>query len=115
MQVVKGFYGLLRARGEEQQATAAKSLLQAFKRVSTEYASFNGPFFVGARLSVVDALLWPWIARLNVLNHYRAFSVPDEPEYAPFHRFVGAMRSRPAVQSTQCDDIYVAAYKSYAE
>ena len=115
MQFVGAFYGLLRARGDEAQAAATATLLNATARISAEYARSEGPFFAGARLSLADVLIWPWIARLGTLQHYRKFAVPDEPQYAAYHAFVAVMRARPAVQATQSDDAYfIEGYKSYA-
>jgi glutathione S-transferase len=115
-QIIGGFYQGLRAGAGEAQEAATRDLLQAYARLSAEYARHGGPYFAGERLSLTDVLVWPWIARLSVLRHYRAFSVPDEPAYAAFHRFAAAMRARPAVQKTQAeDDFFIQGYASYVK
>lgn len=117
VQVYGGFYTLLRARGEEAQAAAATSLLGSLERLAAELAKdSSGPYFAGARLSLADVLIWPWIARIGILKHYRGFAVPQEPRFEAYHDFVSAMQARPAVRATQAEDsFYIDGYRSYAE
>jgi glutathione S-transferase len=67
----------------------SQDLLAALAAVSKEYAAHGGPFFFGAAPSLPDVLLFPFLARLSVLKHYRGFEVPAEaPEYAALRRCV---------------------------
>jgi glutathione S-transferase len=67
-----------------------QELLAALAVVSKAYAAAGGPFFFGAAPSLPDVLLFPFLARLPVLKHYRGFEVPAEaPEFAALRRCVG--------------------------
>jgi glutathione S-transferase len=59
---------------------------------------------------------WPWFARLAVLTHYRGIAIPTEPRFEALHRWIAAVRARPAVAATQMpDEYYVGFYKAYAD
>lgn len=115
LQVIGGFFRLLRAQGEEAQAAAKAGLLAAYARVSSEYSREGGPFFAGGRLSLADVLVWPITARLGVLAVLRGFTVPEAPEFTAFHAFVAAMRARPSVQATLFEDEWLAGLRHMAE
>jgi glutathione S-transferase len=83
--------------------------------VAKAYEPRGGPYFLGERASLADIMVYPWIARLGVLQHYRGFIVPEEPQYAAFHRFVAAFSARPSAAAVQSPlEVYVKAYDSYA-
>lgn len=112
--VVKGYYALLAAQDEATQAAAAAELLKALASLSTEYARTPGPFFLGSKLSLADILVFPWIARFVVLQHYRAFKVPHEAAYAAYHAFVEAMEARESVKASRRVDVWIEGYHKYA-
>ncbi len=37
----------------------------------------DGPFFMGEQFSLVDISVLPFMLRLPVLSHYRAFALPE--------------------------------------
>jgi glutathione S-transferase len=114
-QLIKHWYGLLSAQEPEAQEAQRKDLLSAIQAISTVYSRTSGPYFLGERFSSADILVWPWIARLSVNAHYRGHSVPETPEFAAYHAFVAAMKTRPAVAKTQKEDAYyVEGYNVYA-
>jgi glutathione S-transferase len=116
LQFTKHFFTLITSQEEEVQASARKDLLAAIASISSAYTHYSGPYFLGSRLSSADIQLWPFVARLLVLGHYRDFSVPQSHEYAAFHTYVEAMRSRPAVVATTMPDaFFIDGYKGLAE
>jgi glutathione S-transferase len=103
----------LRAQQPEEQAAAATKLRAALAAVSAALVRRGGPFLLGPAPTIGDFLLWPFIERLCVLEHYRGFTVP--PELGPFAAWVAAMGALPAVQKTrQPPAFFVAGYAKYA-
>jgi glutathione S-transferase len=107
------FYGLLRAQKDDEKEAAAGKLRAALAAVSSALACRGGPFLLGARATLGDFLLWPFVERLCVLKHYRGFDAP--PELGAFSAWVVAMEALPAVQKTKKDPaFFVAGYAKYA-
>lgn len=112
--VVKGFYALLMAQGAEAREKGLAELLAAMRVLNGALSRSGGPFFAGAHLSLADVLVYPWLARFNVLAHYRAFSLPNTPDFAAVHAFIAAMRARPSVAASAREDVWIAGYEHYA-
>ena len=115
MQIIGGFFKLLRARDEETQASSKVGLLKAIARLSAEYSRTPGPFFAGEQLSLADIFAWPFTARLGVLVALRGFAVPETPEFAGFHAYEAAMRLRASVRATLFEDVWLSAFRQMAE
>ncbi len=60
-------------------------------------------------------MLWPFVERFCVVEHYRGFAVPvDDPAYAGFIRWRAAMAALPAVAATaQGSAFFIEGYASY--
>jgi glutathione S-transferase len=113
--LIKHFYGLLSAQEAAAQEAHRADLLAVLRTISSTYAASGGPFFLGATLSLADILVWPWLARLCVVEHYRDLVVPETPEYDGYRKFAAAMSARETVQRTQRPAAYyIDGYVSYA-
>jgi glutathione S-transferase len=115
LQLIRGFFGLLRAQGAEAQASARDNLLSALGEISAAYSRVPGPFFAGELFSLADVFTWPFIARLSVLKELRGFTIPDEPQYAALRAYISAMRSRKSVQETLFEDAWLAGMRPLSE
>ncbi|KAI9176097.1 hypothetical protein H9P43_006462 [Blastocladiella emersonii ATCC 22665] len=96
---VPAFYALLREKNAEMQPAAAKKLLEAVAKVSAALHP-QGPYATGEQFNWADIASASFMVRLNVLEHYRGFTVPDAPEYAAFHRYAAALKAHPSVAMT---------------
>ncbi|KAI0471505.1 glutathione S-transferase [Xylariaceae sp. FL0804] len=140
--VVPGFYRLLQHTPDKSDYTrqeARSALLSALKTLVAEMADPDGdggggPWFLGRDFSLVDVMLAPWAKRLFLLDHYKpgGLGVPaaapgqgqgsgadeeeDEALWARWRIWFDAAVSRPSVVATWSDDdMYVEAYRRYAE
>jgi len=116
--IIKHFYGLLRAQEPEQQAEATKQLhgaLADFGAAHRAASGGKGPFFFGEQVSIADILLAPWVPRLVVLTHFRNLQLPQTPELAPFLAWRDAILGLPAIRATtRPDQFYIESYADYA-
>ncbi|KAL2138228.1 hypothetical protein VTI28DRAFT_7255 [Corynascus sepedonium] len=130
--VVPGFYRLLQHtpdKGypiEEARAEFHKGLKEfAAEMVASGRSGEDGPWFLGARFSLVDIMLAPWAKRLFLIDHYKPGGVgipkkgergEDEEVWARWDRWLEAVAERDSVKATWSDeDKYIEAYKRYAE
>lgn len=112
--IIGGFFGLLRAQGEDAQAAGRANLLGAVASLSKELGRVPGPYFAGELLSLADLLVWPIIARIPAASKLRGFVVPDTPEFAAYHAFNAAMRTRKSVKDTLFEDAWLARFTMMA-
>ncbi|RYP79798.1 hypothetical protein DL770_006513 [Monosporascus sp. CRB-9-2] len=85
----------------------------------------GGPWFLGQRFSLVDVMLAPWAKRLFLIDHYKPGGVgipsegqggEDEEIWKRWRVWFEAITDRQSVKDTWSDDdMYIAAYKRYAE
>jgi glutathione S-transferase len=110
--VLPPFYGLLRAQSAEDQQKSKNCLLYGIKQISKR---IKGPFVLGNQFTLADVATIPWPLRFDALQHYRGFTIPDEPEYAVFRTWVQSCMKRPSVQANVPTGGSVAGYRKYAE
>eukprot|EP00897_Mesotaenium_endlicherianum_P006623 jgi/Mesen1/598/ME001074S10750 len=116
--VVPTFYRYLQKQEGEEQEAARSELIGYYKQISAAMSDIHpeGPFFLGPRFSLADIALAPWPIRHFVLEHYRGFQLPDEPELARFRGWLAAVLARPSVKATLQDEgRMLAIYKRYAD
>ncbi|AEO54592.1 hypothetical protein MYCTH_2297307 [Thermothelomyces thermophilus ATCC 42464] len=131
--VVPGFYRLLQHTPdkpypiEEARAEFLKGLREFAAEMVASGSGRAGPYFLGARFSLVDVVLAPWAKRLFLIDHYKPGGVgipkkgerrPGEEEevWARWDRWFEAVVERDSVKATWSDDEkYVEAYRRYAE
>ena len=103
------------SKDEAEVATQKKALNEAYAALSKAYSRTSGPYFSGSQITTTDILVWPWLERQGVLEHWRKAPIPEGPEYAHLHAFIAAMKTRPAVLKTSSPDAYyIDGYKTYA-
>lgn len=88
-------------------------------------AHADGPFFLGADISMVDITLAPWLIRLWVFDHFKegGLGMPepghggeDEATWARWRKWAAAVEGRRSVQeTTSSKERYIPAYQRYAE
>ena len=112
---IPAFYGLLRAQGDAVEPKRAE-FHAAVALVGAALDNCGGPYLLGARVTIADILLYPFVERLCVLRHYRALQLPTEgAHFASFHRFCDAFRGRSSATTTaQPDAFFIAGYEKYA-
>ena len=110
------FYQLLMKQTKEEQDKAAQTILEGLKDFS---ANCQGPYFYGNEFTLVDIALAPWAVgiRMDVLNHYRQFEVPQTEEYDQYHKWTKAVSERSQFKATASTDLpaMVRVYRRYAE
>ena len=115
-QIIPHYYKMLMAQDAAAQQQAKEQALSGLATWA-EAMDATGPYFLGARFSYADIALWPWVHRfLTVGNAYRRFELPDAPPFDRLHRWHAAVKARPAVVRTLCDDArLVENYQEYAD
>jgi glutathione S-transferase len=106
-----GAFGAL-LRGESGPAEL-ESALRYFEREGLHRHGQGGPFFLGARPSLVDFTLYPWFERWDALSHYRGFALPQDLTRLAAWR--EALRALPAVQEqASATEFYIERWARYA-
>jgi glutathione S-transferase len=99
-------------RGEAGPAELERAL-GYFEREGLAKSAKNGPFFFGARPSLVDFAFYPWFERLPALQHYRTFAVPRSLTHlAAWQQALGALAS--VKEQASPTEFYVERYARYA-
>ncbi|KAI1149497.1 glutathione S-transferase [Nemania diffusa] len=106
-------------------SSAREALHAALRALVAEMdGSGAGPWFLGARFSLVDVALAPWAKRLFLLDHYKdgGSGIPevggegDDEVWGRWRVWVGAVGGRESVKATWSEEgMYVRAYQRYAE
>ena len=115
---IPAFYGLLMCK-DETAVPAKKVALEAAAAAAGTFLASSpspGPFVLGARISLSDFLLWPFVERLCTVEHYRAFSMPvGSPGLDSFASWCAACRANKSVVATKQDrELFIEGYRSYA-
>jgi glutathione S-transferase len=77
--------------------------------VAAALAARGGPFLLGGAAPMLpDLMLWPFIERLCVVQHFRGYTLPEEPRFAPLRAWEAAMRARESVAATSNDIAFFA-------
>ncbi len=113
---VTDFYGLLSAADAERREALRSRVIGDLETMERDglAALCDGPYWLGADVSLVDVAFWPFFERFALLTHYRQVSIPGT---CP--RLLGwceAMAGRRSVRETRHDDAwYIDRYRSYAD
>jgi glutathione S-transferase len=112
---VGAFYPLLRSSPEER-AEKTAAFLAAVAATGAALGASGGPFFAGAAVSLADFLLWPFVERVCVLEHYASLALPREGAgFVAFAAWSDAMRALPSVVATRQEPaFFIDGYKGYA-
>jgi glutathione S-transferase len=113
------FYALLRCYDESQVAAKTAALIDAAAAAGDFIGGGAGPFVSGASVSLPDFLLWPFVERLCVVEHYRAFQLPSSGTTRGLETFAAwcaAMRKNKSVTETAQDAaFFINGYAGYAK
>ncbi|MEW5298557.1 MAG: hypothetical protein WDW36_001667 [Sanguina aurantia] len=71
---IPAFYKVLRSGSKEEAQDASKGLLDEVEFLQKS-SDPQGPFMLGAELSIVDAAIIPFLSRSFLLQHYRGFDL----------------------------------------
>ena len=115
--IIPFYYRMLMEQGKSAQENAKQKILTGLFEFATAMAA-EGPFFLGACISMADIMLFPWYERLVTVGAaYRGFSVPHScREFARLKEMYAAMRTRPAVGRTLADQKrLIENYAGYAD
>ncbi|MBC8242358.1 MAG: glutathione S-transferase family protein [Alphaproteobacteria bacterium] len=75
--------------------------------------SGDGPYWLGATLSLVDLAYYPFLERLPAWTHHRGIDIPDD--CTRLRKWCDVMRARPSVQEiANPPEYYIDRYKKYA-
>ena len=109
------WYKLFLAQSKDERTRLAADLRAHFLFMENEgIGAADGPYWLGARLSLVDLTYEPWFERIPALKHYRGIDLP--PECRRLKAWAAAMMARPSVQAiTMPLDSYIAGYRAYAD
>lgn len=112
----KDYHALLRAADPLEQENALETVRERMRFVESaafDALSGDGPYWLGAEVSLVDLAWWPFFERLPAYTHYRGLRItPETPKLA---RWAAAMAERPAVRRIANDpSYYIERYARYA-
>jgi glutathione S-transferase len=110
------YYDLLTERDEVKAAALKARLDEKYRFMETEgfaRLSGEGPYWLGAKVSLLDLTYYPFFDRLVVWKHYRGVTIPDDcPRLARWH---GVMTERASAKATAESDAYfIEQYAGYA-
>jgi glutathione S-transferase len=110
------FGKLLRAPTSSEQSTARRELVDELGRLEkngfAQHAG-EGPFFLGAKPSLVDFSFYPWFERWAGLAHYRGLQISSEHKHV--NRWLDAVRQLDAVREHENPaEFYVQRYAAVA-
>ena len=103
---IDDFYDLLSERDAEKQDALRDRLVADMRTIEFEGMTklSDGPFWLGAEVSLVDMTFYPFFERLGALTHYRNVTIPDD--CLRLIRWLNLMRERESVKATMHDDAY---------
>jgi len=113
-QFLPWFYKLLLEQAPGRQAELAERLRTSLYELEHEALDEAGPYWLGPELTLVDLAFYPFFERFVVLEHYRAFTLPED--LPRLRRWLGAMAERPSVRAGRASDaFYIERYQQYAD
>ncbi|CCL99246.1 uncharacterized protein FIBRA_01261 [Fibroporia radiculosa] len=96
--VVPGFHRILQAQGVDAQQRARDEYAAALRTIAEQA---QGPYFLGAEFSIVDAAIAPWAVRDYILAEHRGYSRDAVGE--KWKRWAEALETRESVVRTKSD------------
>jgi glutathione S-transferase len=113
-QFLDDHYDLLKAREPAQRTHLMAKVLDRLRFIEREgLARSPGPYWLGAKVSLVDLAYYPFFERLPAWRHYRGLAIPEDcPRLAAW---LAAMGARASVKAIATDAAYyVQQYAGYA-
>jgi glutathione S-transferase len=100
----------------QQQAEVAKDVIEYLQLVEAELQAMSedGPYWLGAELSLVDLTYYPWFEQLAVLEHFQGFQLPSGLER--LKEWWEAMSNRESVRAiAKPAEFYIEQYAQLAQ
>ena len=109
-------YALMKSKEPDSHGELLAKVHERMRFVETEGLAKlqgDGPYWLGAEISLIDVAWYPYFERLPAWTHYRGLSIPaDCPRLAAWAK---AMAGRSSVREIANDeDYYIASYQGYA-
>jgi glutathione S-transferase len=108
-------YRMLFEQDEAEQAKLRGEVEEGMRFLETrlEAIQADGPYWLGANMSLADAAFFPFFERVPVFEHYRGLAIPNG--CTRLRRWLEAVSERPAVAAT-CHDLayFIPRYAHYA-
>jgi len=99
--VTDKFYGLLRAKTDEDKQKVVEELQKALNFLET---SLTGKYLGGDQASLLDLHVWPWMERMPMLEELAEISVMSAEKFPKLNAWMKTMHELPAVQATRFSD-----------
>lgn len=115
-QFIPAYYRLLLAQEPERQTTLKAKVedqLRFVEHQGLEQLQGDGPYWLGADLSLVDLTWYPFMERFPVAEHYRGVEIPAE--CTRLMAWLATMGERDCVKATTNPrEYYIKSYAGYA-
>lgn len=112
---VPAFYKLLLEQDPDKRAKRRETLVSHMRFMDHEgLGRFDGPWWLGERLSLVDLAFYPFFERLPVLEHFRGVTLPAECRRLS-HWLEAMRRLEPVQRIMNPPEFYVQRYTHYAD
>ncbi|MEM8688421.1 MAG: glutathione S-transferase family protein [Pseudomonadota bacterium] len=113
---VGDFYSVIQNKDRSKDSELKEKLAERLRKAEREgfgELSGDGPYWLGADVSLVDLAWYPFFERLPAWTHYRGFDVPDDcPKIAAWAE---AMAARASARDVANDAAYyIEGYARYA-
>lgn len=108
-------YKLMLAQDTEGQEFQKRKLSEALHAMEFEglRALSDGPYWLGAEMTLVDLTFLPHLQRFVALKHYRDFDIPED--HTRLHAWRALMETRASVQEMRWpDETYIKNWAKYA-
>ncbi len=109
------FYKLLFEQNESVQTELRQQVVDGFEFLEARLGEIqgDGPYWLGAEMSLADAAMWPFFERLGVFEHYRSLVLPVT--CVRLHHWFDAVGAHASVHATAHDlDYFLPLYTNYA-
>jgi len=109
------FYKLLFTQDEREQAALREQTESGFEFLEQRLEAIqgNGPYWLGPKMSLADAAMWPFFERIKVFRHYRGLVLPAT--CTRLQHWFDAVAERASAQSTAHDlEYFLPHYTAYA-
>ena len=106
--IVDKYYDVLSATSQKSATDKEKIFTKSFSALEAQFLEGGaGDFLLGDNFSVVECICGPWIQRFFVtLPYYRSLDLEKTvlPSYPSVERWMQAVRRRPSVMESKCDE-----------
>ncbi|XP_013385982.1 glutathione S-transferase U20 [Lingula anatina] len=95
--IIPHIFGMIVKQTPEEQEQAKKDALDGILAY-TQAMRDGGPYFLGAQFSLADIVLGTFASIFFCMEHYRGFKVPETEQFARYHTWINAVKSRESWQ-----------------